>query len=191
MTVRVTTREVSMRTEPTETLADAGWSLERLRLLVAGFRIILCLVWVIDGLMKFVFMQPSDVASIVQSAGQGQPDWLSGWFSFWDGAIAANAGAFLVGIGGLEVVLGLALIFGFLRKTAYLGGIALSIMIWSVDEGFGGPYGPGSTDIGAAVMYIFIFVALVLLDRALGSSAYSLDGVIERRFSAWRILAEA
>ncbi len=44
------------------------------------------------------------------------------------------------------------------------GGILLSLMIWSIVEGFGGPYGPGSTDVGAAIMYAFIFVAIIIVE---------------------------
>ncbi len=187
----VGTRREGMGDENEDTGHRVGRSHRRLQLVSAGLRVTFGAVWLIDGLMKFVFLQPSDVARLVQTAGQGQPGWLSGWFSFWNGIVSANPGAFLTGIGALEIALGLALILGFLRKTAYLGGIAMSFMIWAVDEGFGGPYGAGSTDIGAAVIYMLVFVALLLLDGALGSSAYSLDGIIERRLSSWRILAEA
>lgn len=168
-----------------------GWSPDRLQRATTGIRVAFGLVWLIDGIMKFVYLQASDVADLVQGAGQGQPAWLSGWYSFWASTVAANPGAFLTGIGALEILLGLALVVGLARRTAYLGGIALSFMIWAVDEGFGGPYGPGSTDIGAAVMYIFVFATLLVIDAALGSSAYSLDRVIERRIAGWRVLAEA
>lgn len=168
-----------------------GWSLRRLQLVTTGLRVVFGAVWLVDGLMKFIFMQPSDVSGLIQTAGQGQPTWLAGWFSYWNAVVSANPGTFLTGIGALEIALGLALILGFLRKPAYLGGIALSFMLWAVDEGFGGPYGPGSTDIGAAVMYMFVFVALLLLDGALGSSAYSLDRILERRLSSWRLVAQA
>ncbi len=148
------------------------------------------LVWVIDGLMKFVYMVPSDVVSLVQGAGEGQPDWLAGWFSFWLNFVSANPAFILYAVGALELVLGLALILGFMRKVAYFVGIILSLLIWSIDEGFGGPYGPGSTDIGAAIIYVFVFLALVIIDASSAPSKYSLDAIIERKVKGWSKLAE-
>lgn len=98
------------------------------------FRIAFGLVWLIDGRMKFAYLQPSDVAAFVNGAGEGLPVWLQGWASFWSNAIAASPGFWLYFIGLLELAPGIALILGFLRKPAYVGGILLSLMIWSVDE---------------------------------------------------------
>jgi hypothetical protein len=39
----------------------------------------------------------------------------------------------LYSTGGFE----LASVTGFFRKTAYLAGIMLSLMIWAIEEGFG------------------------------------------------------
>lgn len=146
-----------------------------------ALRFVFGLVWVIDGLMKFVYMAPSDVVDLVQGAGQGQPDWLAGWFSFWATLVSANPPFILYLVGALELVLGLVLILGFMRKVAYFGGIILSLLIWSIDEGFGGPYGPGSTDIGAAVVYVFVFFALLIIDASSSPSEYSLDAIIQRK----------
>lgn len=145
---------------------------------------------VIDGLMKFVYMVPSDVVSLVQGAGEGQPDWLAGWFTFWSNFVSVNPAFILYVVGALELVLGLVLILGFMRKIAYFGGIVLSLVIWAIDEGFGGPYGPGSTDIGAAIIYVFVFFALVIIDASSAPSKYSLDAIIERKVKGWSKLAE-
>jgi len=56
----------------------------------------------------------------------------------------------------------------------------------------GGPYGPGSssTDIGAAIMYAFIFVAIIIVERSSNYSRYSLDALIETKLNGWKHLAE-
>ncbi|TMI31469.1 hypothetical protein E6H29_04480 [Candidatus Bathyarchaeota archaeon] len=82
------------------------------------------------------------------------------------------------------------LITGFLRKLAYTAGFFLSLLIWSVPEGFGGPYGPGSTDIGTGVIYAFVFVFLLLTNATYGTSRFSLDQLIEKRWPSWRRVAE-
>jgi len=81
------------------------------------------------------------------------------------------------------------LILGFARKLTYLDGIELTLAIWSIDEGFGGPYGPGSTDIGAAVIYVLVFLALIAID-ATSTRKYCLDKFIERRWKWWSRIAD-
>ena len=38
--------------------------------------------------------------------------------------------------------------------------VFFSLLVWSVGEAFGGPYAAGSTDIGTAIIYAFVFAAL-------------------------------
>jgi hypothetical protein len=52
-----------------------------------------------------------------------------------------------------ETYLACALIAGFARRVTYTIGFAYGLFVWSVAEGFGGPYVPGtSTDVGAAII---------------------------------------
>ena len=146
---------------------------------VTLFRIAFGIVWLVDVAIKFLWLQPSDVIKLVQKASQGQPAWLHPWYNFWTASLTSTPTAFLHGIGLIELSLGCALVLGFLRKSAYLCGIMLSLMIWSIVEGFGGPYGPGSTDVGAAIMYAFIFVAIIIVERSSNYDRYSLDVLIE------------
>ena len=78
----------------------------------------------------------------------------------------------------------------FTNLTAVVGGL-LSLVIWPTAEGFGGPYTAGSTDIGAAIIYVLVFVGLVLsasglywgLDRRLtprlGRSGFIASGPLD------------
>ena len=157
---------------------------------VTLFRIAFGIVWLVDGAIKFLWLQPSDVIKLVQNASQGQPAWLHPWYNFWTASLTSTPTAFLHGIGLMELSLGCALVLGFLRKSAYLCGIMLSLMIWSIVEGFGGPYGPGSTDVGAAIMYAFIFFAIIIVERSSNYNKYSLDVLIERKLNGWKRLAE-
>jgi nitrite reductase (NO-forming) len=94
------------------------------------------------------------------------------------------------GIGILEISLAGALVLGLFRKLAYIGGLFLSLLIWAVPEGFGGPYGPGSTDIGTGVVYSFVFLSLIIINALSGTSKYSLDYLVERRLPSWKRVAE-
>src|SRR5256886_3031064 len=77
-----------------------------------------------------------------------------------------------------------------MRKVAYTAGFLLSLIIWSVPEGFGGPYGPSSTDIGTGIIYAFVFLLLMIINATFGPSRGSLDYAIERRWPAWKNASE-
>jgi thiosulfate dehydrogenase (quinone) large subunit len=73
------------------------------------------------------------------------------------------------------------------RKITCSVGILYGFFVWSVAEGFGGPYRPGTTtDVGAAIIYSLLFGALLLFD----AGRYSVDRWIERWHVAWRKVAE-
>ena len=111
-----------------------GWFVRHAVLLKTLLRVVFGFIWALDGIFKFDPALVRSFPDVVAETGQGQPAWLPGWFSFW-----------VYGTGLLEMVLAFSLVFGFLRKIAYVGGFVLSFFIWAVPEGFGGPYGPGST----------------------------------------------
>ena len=112
------------------------------------------------------------------------------WFNFWSAYVASNPAFWVYLIGVCELLLGLALIFGFVRKIAYVLGALLSLFIWAVPEGLGGPYGPSSTDIGTGIIYALVFLALMIINAGYGPSKLSLDYWIEKRIKWWDTLAE-
>jgi uncharacterized membrane protein YphA (DoxX/SURF4 family) len=156
--------------------------------LKSGLRIVFGLIWTIDGSLKF---RPGFVDQFAGSISpDGQPSWLQGWFTFWANTVGQNTAFWVYLTGSLELLLGLALLFGFVRKIAYSGGIVLSLFIWAVPEGFGGPYGPSSTDIGTGVVYAMVFLFLMIINATYGPSKYSLDAAIEKRWPSWATVAE-
>ena len=166
------------------------WVVRNVSWLKSFIRIFLGIVWLIDGYLKFSPGLVDSFPDLVRSAGNGQPTWLQPWFNFWSSVTTGNAALFVYTTGVLEVALGVALVLGFMRKIAYLGGIVFSLFIWAIPEGFGGPYGPGSTDIGTGIIYSFVFLSLVIVNTISGPSKYSLDFLIERKYSSWKWLAE-
>ncbi len=61
------------------------------------------------------------------------------------------------GLAVAESVVALSLLTGIGFRWVCAGGAVLSLLIWSTAEGFGGPYGPGSTDVGTSVAYVVVF----------------------------------
>jgi DoxX. len=154
-------------------------------------RISFGVVWLIDGSFKFSPNLPAAFPQMIASAEMGQPSWLQPWFNFWLNIVSQNPAIWVYLVGVSEVLLGLALILGLMRKVAYIGGMILSLLIWAVPEGFGGPYGPTSTDIGTGIIYSFVFIFLLLINATYGPSKYSIDYLIEKRFPQWAKVAEA
>jgi uncharacterized membrane protein YphA (DoxX/SURF4 family) len=62
----------------------------------------------------------------------------------------------------VETLIAIGLILGLFSNLTYIGGALLSVVIWSTAESFGGPYAAGSTDIGAAIIYVLVFAGLFL-----------------------------
>ena len=174
--------------QPLTVKGSRGWVVRNVGWLKSFIRVVLGIIWLIDGYLKFSPGLVDSFPALIKS--EGQPSWLQPWFNFWSSVTSANAAPFVYSIGALEVALGLALVFGFMRKIAYLGGMVLSLLIWAIPEGFGGPYGPGSTDIGTGIIYSFLFLSLIMINTISGPSKYSLDFLIERKYPFWKRIAE-
>lgn len=138
----------------------------------AILRIVFGIVWAIDAYFKW---QPAFIAGFsdtIKGSLANQPFVIQVWTKLWLTIISYNTHLFAILTAITETIIALGLLFGvFTRYIIYLG-IIFSLLIWTAAEGFGGPYSSSSTDIGAAIIYVFVFVALLL-----GKSweAYSFD----------------
>jgi len=149
-------------------------------------RILFGIVWLIDAQFKWRPAFVNDMATYLMGAMPGQPPAVQAWIGFWVDVVNVNPVAFAYFVALAETALALALIFGILSNLAYLGGSVLAFVIWSTAEGFGGPYVVGSTDIGAAVIYIFVF-ALLWQTRA--GQYLGLDRRLAPLLGSWAFLA--
>jgi uncharacterized membrane protein YphA (DoxX/SURF4 family) len=132
---------------------------------IGATRILFGIVWLIDAQFKWRPGFIDGLASYLMGAMPGQPPAVQAWIGFWVDAVKVSPQLFAYFVAFAETALALALIFGVLSNLAYLGGSVLAFLIWSTAEGFGGPYVVGSVDIGAAIIYVFVF-ALLWLSRA-------------------------
>jgi nitrite reductase (NO-forming) len=172
------------------TLNVDNWFVRNLFSLKTIVRIIFGVLWAIDGALKFAPGFVDSFPTVIKHAASGQPSWLSGWFAFWASITSSNPSFYVYSAGVIELALAFLLIFGFLRKPVYTISLFLSLIIWSVPEGFGGPYGPGSTDIGTGIVYAIVSFLLLVINAAFGPSRYSLDFIIERKWPRWKRIAE-
>lgn len=72
---------------------------------------------------------------------------------------------YIVAVG--EIAIAMALILGIFSNLTAVGGILISVVIWTTAESLGGPYVAGSTDIGAAIIYVLVFVGLFFANAGL------------------------
>jgi thiosulfate dehydrogenase [quinone] large subunit len=155
---------------------------------IAIIRLIFGAVWAIDAFFKFDPTVYNNILSLIKDAGSGQPSWLSPWFNFWYGVVGFNQSAAGTALIVIESLIALLLLLGVARRLTYVAASVFCFLIWSVGEGFGGPYGPGSTDIGASVIYIFVFALLFIIDGVLPPT-WSLDAIIATHISWWSKIA--
>ena len=161
-------------------------------LATAILRILFGAAWLANAGLKWYPAFGAGFLGMLTDVAQGQPAFLKPWFGFVT-AVASDGRASVLAAGSavLETYLAVALLIGFARKPTYLLGAAYTALIWATAEGFGGPYIPGtSTDIGAAIVYTLLFVVFLVHDAGVGSGRLSVDSILERRFPAWRRVAE-
>lgn len=151
---------------------------------LAFWRIGFGVIWLVDAWFKW---QPSFVHGFVAylsgNISAAQPAWVDAWIHFWVQTVKVDPTlfAYLVALG--ETAISAAFLLGVgVRLFAVLGS-ALSLIIWSTGEAFGGPYTTGATDIGAAIIYVggFALLALTQSGYALG-----LDGRFSLTGWSWR-----
>ena len=161
-------------------LSSARWTS------VGILRILFGVIWLIDAQFKWRPAFIEDFSSYLTGALSGQPAAVQAWIRFWVEIVNVNPTLFAIFVAVAETALAFALILGVFSNLAYLGGSLLALVIWSTAEGFGGPYTPGTTDIGAAIIYVFVF-ALLFLTRA--GASLGLDARLSPRLGNMAFLA--
>jgi nitrite reductase (NO-forming) len=171
---------------PNEERRTLAWLL----VAAAGVRVAFGIIMAVDAWLKW---QPAFAAHYVgylQNAMKGQPPWLAPWFNFWLRIVTQHTSFFVFTTRLIETAIAIGLLLGLARRITYIGGALFSLLIWSTAEGFGGPYTSGATNLGPALVYALVFISAALFEHLLGSTPYSLDYYIGRRFPKWGSLAE-
>ena len=154
---------------------------------IAFLRVAFGMVWAIAAWLKW---QPQFINSFsekVSASQNGQPAAIQAWISFWSHLISTNPHVFAYLLASTETAIAVFLICGILTNLTCVVSLLLSLGIWSVGEGFGGPYKLGeSTDVGTALVYALL--SGVLLAIAAGRY-YSVDQWLTSRLGRFGFLA--
>ena len=181
--VQPTMERVNAFSPPEEDTRVSSWRIKT----IAALRIAFGLVWAIAAWLKW---QPAFIDSFmdkVSGAKDGQAPAVQAWLSFWTNMFSMNPHFFACLEASMETAIAVLLIFGILTNLTCVVGILLSLGIWSVGEGFGGPYKLGNTtDVGTALPYALFFG--VLLASAAGHY-YSVDQWLTPRLGRFEFLA--
>lgn len=141
-------------------------------------RIVFGIVWAIDASFKWSPAFLNNFTDYLNQGAQGQPALVQAWINLWIHWVSVDPHFFGILVAIAETAIAIGLIFGLFTRIALLGGIALGVVIWTTCEGFGGPYVAGSTDIGAGIIYVIVFVALWL---GKSWSNYSIDSLFKKK----------
>lgn len=151
----------------------------------AILRIIFGGVWLIDAWFKWSPAFINNLTDYLTEGAQGQPALVQAWIHLWVQGVSVDPHLFAIIVAIAETAIAIGLLFGLFTEIAIIGGVLMALVIWSTAEGFGGPYAAGSTDIGAASIYVIVFIALWL-----GKCwrQYSIDSVLRKKlpFLYWR-----
>jgi nitrite reductase (NO-forming) len=152
---------------------------------MAMVRIAFGLVIAVDAWFKWQSSFVHGFTNYLKSATDGQPQAVKDWINLVLHVVNINPHLFarIVALGETGVAIGL--IFGVFSSTSFLIGALLTATIWSTAEGFGGPYKAGSTDVGAAIIYVFVFVALWISNAG---RSWGLDRWLDGRLGRWSFL---
>src|SRR5665811_46154 len=102
---------------------------------VATLRIVFGVIWLIDAGVKMNHVFVNEFKADFIEGSAGQPGWLHWWFHFWTRVIDSSPSTFAYITIVLETLIGLALVFGFARRSTYLIGFIFSMAIWAIPEG--------------------------------------------------------
>ena len=169
-------------TPPVNPPLRASWRQHGMGLLRLSFGII----WAIDAWFKWQPTFINGMAGYLHGSLNGQPSAVQTWILFWFHLVNLDPKVFAYLEAAAETALAVGLLLGILSNLTYLGGILLSLLIWSTAEGFGGPYGPGSVYIGTAIIYALVFAGLFLASAGL---YLGLDRWLAPALGRWSFLA--
>jgi uncharacterized membrane protein YphA (DoxX/SURF4 family) len=155
---------------------------------IAFVRIAFGIIWAIDAAFKWQPAFANNFVSYIRETLDGQPVIIQSWLNFWVKLVNINPLLFARVIALSETAIAIGLVLGLFSNLVFTGGALLAFTIWAIPEGFGGPYAAGSTDIGAGIIYVLVFISLFLLSAG---GYYGLDEKIRSQLGSWRFLSSA
>jgi nitrite reductase (NO-forming) len=146
-------------------------------------------VWIVAAWLKWQPGFISNFSSMLSGVADGQPGPIQAWIKFWVTVVNINPYLIARGFAVVETLIAVCLVLGIFSNLTYIVGIVYTLGIWSVAEGFGGPYAPGqSTDVGTALPYAILFGVLFCVSAG---RYFAVDQLLTSKLGRWGLLASA
>jgi thiosulfate dehydrogenase (quinone) large subunit len=180
-----TTGQLVLNSGETSRLAALSWRARG----IAALRICFGLMWVVAAWLKWQPGFISNFVSMIAGVANGQPGLIQTWIRFWVLIVSINPSLIAYGAAVVETLIAAFLVLGIFSNLTYIVGIVYTLGIWSVAEGFGGPYTPGqSTDVGTALPYAVLFGVLLCVSAG---RYFAGDQWLTPKLGRWGLLASA
>jgi uncharacterized membrane protein YphA (DoxX/SURF4 family) len=151
---------------------------------IAVVRMAFGVIWAVDAALKWL---PSfaeyTLMDTLGGAAADQPPLVQAWIDGWIGVADAFPAGFAIGLALAETSIAVGLLGGVFTNAVCLAGAGVSLLIWSTGEGFGGPYGDGSTDVGASPIYVLVFALLAVVGAG---GTWGLDRLLHPHLGRFR-----
>ena len=119
----------------------------RLRVTRRGIRIVLGLLWVLDGLLQFqpAMLTPKFAVEVIAPAGAGQPGFIAGPAGEVVRVILYQPVITGLVFGLIQLVLGAGILHARTTRHALAASVAWALLVWYLGEGLGGLVGGTSS----------------------------------------------
>lgn len=145
------------------------------------------IAWLVAAILKWQPAFISGFADTVSGTIQGQPAPVQAWLTMWSNLVHLNPPLFAYSAATIESLLALCFILGLFNNTACVLGACWSLFVWSVGEGFGGPYQAGqSTDIGTGFPYLLLCLVFLCIHAG---RYWGVDSRLTSKLGRWGFLA--
>ena len=139
------------------------------RVWMDAVRVMFGFLWAWDAFFKLHPYFITHMTDFISGAEAGQPGWIVAYQQAWIAVITHTSPLFFgIATALTEVALAWSLLTGKFLRLFLPIGLIYSLMIWSTAEGFGGPYGNGSSGmpgnmLGNTIIYALIFAFFIVI----------------------------
>ncbi len=128
----------------------------------AGARILFGVIWLINTLLEANNRYIGNFLTSIIKRLKGQPHAVQAFLhSVIHVVTVLGPRHVAIGTVVLDGLLAISLITGFAVRPMARLGILYSLALWATVGGLGGPYQPGATDPGTAIVYALVFLAVL------------------------------
>ena len=153
---------------------------------IAALRIAFGCVWAVDAWLTWQPAFQDNLTDYLTKALYAQQQASIAWLNSALHVINLNPRLLAFTITAGETGIAIGLLLGALSNLTCLGGILLSLCLWSLASSSGYSYTLGASDSGISIVYVLVFVGLLLANAG---SVFGVDRYLAGTLGHWRFLS--